>query len=108
MIIQDETNSKTSSGFKAWCAHLISKKGFDYFIFSCVILNSIILGVVWFGEPPAIGQMRTILNYALTSIFLVEAILKIVGLTPKAYFDDNWNRFDFVILVLTVGAEVAS
>ena len=35
------------------------------------------------------------------AIFTVEAVIKIVAL-KKVYFDDPWNKFDFIIVVFTL------
>jgi hypothetical protein len=36
-------------------------------------------------------------NYIFTAIFLIEALIKILGQSIRQYFDDGWNRFDFFI-----------
>mmetsp|Transcript_17670 Transcript_17670/g.2896 ORF Transcript_17670/g.2896 Transcript_17670/m.2896 type:complete len:113 (+) Transcript_17670:384-722(+) len=40
-------------------------------------------------------------NYVFIGIYTVEFILKILGLSPKLYFSNNWNKFDFIVLVLS-------
>ena len=41
-----------------------------------------------------------IINYAFCVIFTLEAIVKIYAMRTK-YFKDNWNNFDFTVVVLT-------
>jgi Ion transport protein len=41
-----------------------------------------------------------IVNDVFTAIFTVEAIIKIMA-NGKLYFKDNWNLFDFFVLLLT-------
>ncbi|XP_076441123.1 sodium channel protein 1 brain-like [Babylonia areolata] len=36
-----------------------------------------------------------------TLIFDVEAVLKIIGFGPKSYFSRRWNRFDFIISLIS-------
>jgi hypothetical protein len=38
-------------------------------------------------------------NTALTSVFSVESILKILAFGVRNYFRDGWNRFDFITVV---------
>lgn len=38
--------------------------------------------------------------------FLGECILKVIGLGFKAYFDDNWNKFDFFLVVMSLAMNV--
>ena len=40
--------------------------------------------------------METI-NYIFTAIFILEALVKIIGQGLKSYFEDGWNLFDFII-----------
>lgn len=40
------------------------------------------------------------LNYALMVIFFFELALKTIAF-DKNYFKDNWNRFDFSVIILT-------
>jgi hypothetical protein len=39
------------------------------------------------------------LNYGFTAIFLIEAILKLIGIGPKTYFEDGWNIYDCIIIL---------
>lgn len=40
-------------------------------------------------------------QYIFYGLFLLEAVLKFIGLGVKGYFNDNWNRFDFLILLVS-------
>ena len=45
-------------------------------------------------------------NDAFTGIFIAEVVLKNVALTPNIYWQDYWNRFDFVIIIASIAAVV--
>lgn len=45
-------------------------------------------------------MINDIINYIFSSIFAIEAIIKIIALR-KTYFYDGWNIFDFFIVILT-------
>ena len=40
-------------------------------------------------------------------IFIAEAVIKIIGLGIRGYFSDNWNRFDFFLVILTIAVDTA-
>jgi voltage-gated sodium channel len=42
--------------------------------------------------------------HLVTAVFVLEAVLKIVakGERPHEYFEDNWNKFDFIIVISCV------
>jgi hypothetical protein len=74
---------------------------FDASIMICIILNSIILGIQYFGQPEAYSLSLEILNYIFAFIFTFEAAVKIYGFTFKRYWEDSWNKFDLVIVIGT-------
>lgn len=78
---------------------------FDTGIVAIIILNAILLG---FGTSPEINQSYGYLidighNVTLT-IFIAEAILKMVAASPRVagYFRDGWNVFDFLVIVFAL------
>lgn len=87
---------------------MVQHRYFNWFIFVCIFLNTTALAITWFGQPGYILTLTTSLNYIFACIFIVEAVLKIIGLGFKTYFKDNWNKFDFTIVILTIVAEIAN
>ena len=37
-----------------------------------------------------------------TATFAIEAVMKLIALSPKFYFREGWNIFDFVIVALSL------
>lgn len=73
---------------------------FDPFIVFCIVLNTIAMAVVHFGQDTQLGLALEYLNYIFAFVFTVEAVIKICAMR-WAYFDDNWNNFDFSIVLGT-------
>lgn len=48
------------------------------------------------------------LNYVFSSIFIVEMIMKMIGFGVRSYFKDSWNQFDFIVVILTIIAEIVA
>ena len=42
------------------------------------------------------------INEVLTGVFIVEMVIKLFGFGVKNYFGDYFNRFDFVIVLISV------
>lgn len=57
--------------------------------------------------PKIVSDINEILNYVFAAIFTIEAIIKITAF-GKLYFKDNWNVFDFIIVVGTAIAIILS
>ena len=42
------------------------------------------------------------INLGFTLIFLLEALIKMTGLGPKAYFHVDWNKFDLFVVMASL------
>ena len=85
---------------RAWCYRVTSSNYFEGFIMTCIILNTVIMSMTYFGETAPYSLALEIINYVFAVIFTVEAVLKLVAL-HRQYFKDSWNVFDFVIVLGT-------
>jgi hypothetical protein len=75
---------------------------FDTMIQTCIVLNVIFMGMVFF---PPISDLNTFLNTAnlvFVVIFILEMLCKMIGLGLGFYFADAWNKFDCAVTVLSV------
>ena len=71
-----------------------------------IVSNAIIIFLLYFPQiergDPTSYQLLNIIDHIFILIFLVEAIVKIAVLKPKGYFSDNWNVFDFIIVLISL------
>eukprot|EP00759_Apiculatamorpha_spiralis_P048850 PhF_6_TR44136/c0_g1_i1/m.67462 len=90
-----------NSRLEAWCFWLASSREFEIFI-GCVILANVVLLTTDHHDPTAeYDYISGILNSLLSYVFVLEAILKLIAYNYK-YFWDSWNRFDFLLVLLSV------
>ena len=73
---------------------------FEWFIMWCIIANTIIMGMEFFGQSELYGNFLEAANTLFAMVFTVEACIKLSALGWK-YFDDAWNKFDFLIVLGT-------
>ena len=66
-----------------------------------IIINAVIIFLLYFPAHHD-NQLLNNIDHLFVIFFLVEAIVKLVVLKPKKYFDSNWNIFDFIIVVLSL------
>ncbi len=84
-----------------YCIVVSFSKLFRGFIFACIIVSSIIIGIETY---PAIstkyGDTIEMIHRAILWIFLFELIIRIFayGKRPWRFFLDGWNIFDFCII----------
>ena len=53
------------------------------------------------GQNPGTTDFLEFLNNIFTTVFLAEAILKIIGY-GRSYFKNSWNQFDFFVVVASM------
>ncbi|KAJ7335407.1 hypothetical protein JRQ81_013348 [Phrynocephalus forsythii] len=75
---------------------------FDIFICTVVAINNILLVAQTFAVVEIRGEwFFSAMDPAFLSVYVVEAILKIIALDVD-YFRDPWNDTDFFIMIMTV------
>ena len=89
--------------FRKALFNLQEKKWFEYFILSCIMVNTVVLMVKWYNQPTKIVSVLEDVNYFFTAIFALEAVIKIIAL-GKIYFKDGWNIFDLFIVIMSIAS----
>ena len=86
--------------FRGWCYDLIMPNinpMFQNIVTWLVLMNCICISLVEFGESQSKEAFLEYCNYAFALIFTCEVSISILALHQR-YFDDMWNRFDFVVV----------
>eukprot|EP01065_Artemidia_motanka_P014877 TRINITY_DN18716_c0_g1_i1.p1 TRINITY_DN18716_c0_g1~~TRINITY_DN18716_c0_g1_i1.p1 ORF type:complete len:1646 (+),score=510.58 TRINITY_DN18716_c0_g1_i1:41-4939(+) len=81
---------------------LVTHGAFDLLISAVVILNILTMCMQHRGQPASLGTFLEISNLVFVAIFVVEAALKVLGLGPRVYLADTWNRLDLLLVVLSL------
>lgn len=75
-------------------------------MFLFVVINTV--EMVWLMTDPA-EPTSTILNAIddyMLYVFTAECVLRILGTGLYAYFSDSWNRFDFILVVVSYATDI--
>ncbi|RHZ27288.1 hypothetical protein DYB37_011550, partial [Aphanomyces astaci] len=86
---------------RKWCYKVSTYPYFEHFITTVIMTNTVAMAVQVFGQSVATEHALTAMNSVFSVIFTIEAAAKL-GAFGRVYFDDSWNRFDFVIVVFTI------
>ncbi len=84
---------------------LVNSPGFEYFIIAVILANAALLGL---GTSSLVeGRYSDWLEMgydAALGVFIVEALLKMLALSPRPlrYFREGWNVFDFLVIVFSL------
>ncbi|KAH9426448.1 hypothetical protein DERP_011017, partial [Dermatophagoides pteronyssinus] len=93
-----------------WCwirvQELVASVVFDpfmeLFITLCIVVNTLFMAMDHHNMDKDLDDILQKGNFFFTAIFAIEASLKLIALSPKFYFREGWNIFDFVIVILSL------
>lgn len=103
---------QNSYRFQDKWVRFVEHRHFNNFITVAIIGNTILL-MMEADEISHVAEIRDsysngleIANYVFSTLFLMEAMFKVIAYNPTVYLDDGWNRLDFLIVVSSI-ADVA-
>ncbi|KAG6939142.1 sodium voltage-gated channel alpha subunit 5 [Chelydra serpentina] len=74
----------------------------DLTITLCIVLNTLFMALEHYKMTKEFDDMLYIGNLVFTGIFTAEMIFKIIALDPYYYFQQGWNIFDSIIVILSL------
>ncbi|XP_052765335.1 voltage-dependent T-type calcium channel subunit alpha-1I-like isoform X3 [Mya arenaria] len=81
---------------------VINSKYFDLAIAGVIGLNVITMAMEFYMMPKELEFALQIFNYFFTSVFILEAAMKIIALGTIRYMRDRWNQLDIFIVILSI------
>ena len=98
---------KSDKYYKYWIVDkaykIIMNEYFDAFIIGVIILNTLCLAMDKYPNfDTVILDILNVLNYVFTIVFTAETVLKIVGLGWKVFIKENFNKFDLLIVIISI------
>ncbi|KAM9233019.1 sodium channel protein type 5 subunit alpha-like [Leptosomus discolor] len=72
----------------------------DLLIMVCIIVNTLFMALEYPDMDPNYQQMIFLSDKVFTLIFTAEMILKIIALDPYHYFQQKWNIFDSIVVMI--------
>ncbi|ETV99152.1 hypothetical protein H310_08556 [Aphanomyces invadans] len=92
---------RPTNAVRAICHRIATLAYFEHFITLVILTNTGCMAVQGFGQSKATELTFNLLNLVFSVVFTLEAAVKLTCYAT-VYFEDGWNRFDFVIVVFTL------
>lgn len=96
----------TGASLRGDSGSVFAKPPFDWLILFTIVASTIVLAIdspLFILNNPRSSALFQVANLVFTIIFIAEFVLRAIAdglwFTPKAYFRQPWNVFDFVLLV---------
>uniref|UniRef100_A0A8C4VKV3 Calcium voltage-gated channel subunit alpha1 I n=1 Tax=Gopherus evgoodei TaxID=1825980 RepID=A0A8C4VKV3_9SAUR len=74
----------------------------DIFITFIICLNVVTMSLEHYNQPVSLETALKYCNYMFTTVFVLEAVLKLVAFGLRRFFKDRWNQLDLAIVLLSV------
>jgi len=96
----EEMSEKAAEGFAIQfrLKVMVKTDSFNNMIMIFIVLNTIVMASEHHGQPSWLTTTQVYLNYIFTGVFLLEMILKLLGLGFQEYTRDTMNCFDAIIV----------
>lgn len=84
--------------------NLTDSKIFNNSVTLVILLQAAVLAMETFSSLKNYNYLFEIVNTFVIIVFIVEAVLKIIGFYPhpQKYFKNGWNLIDFTVIVLSL------
>jgi len=93
-----------NSKFRTFFFKVVQSNKFEFFISAMIVSNTLFLCMDYTNAPYDYDNALEIGNMIFVIIFAIEACMKLIAYGFRYYFLENWNRFDFIIVLLSVVA----
>ena len=81
---------------------LVSSVGFNFFIFLLIIANTMTLALYRYDQSEKRELVLSWCNEFFTWAFTAELVFKLIGLGPRHYVRDGWNKFDAAVVTISL------
>ncbi|KAJ9445646.1 hypothetical protein DIPPA_53542, partial [Diplonema papillatum] len=82
--------------------NVVTSRIYEYIVFVVIIANVVVLSMWYHGMSDSLFNLMLVLYLFFALFFMLDAMLKILVLGFRNYFQNRWNLFDFVIALVGV------
>ncbi|XP_072152220.1 sodium channel protein para isoform X7 [Bemisia tabaci] len=88
--------------FQKYVALLVFDPFVELFITLCIVVNTLFMALDHHDMNKETERFLKTGNYFFSATFGFEAAMKLIAMSPKYYFQEGWNIFDFIIVALSL------
>ncbi|GAA30063.2 voltage-dependent calcium channel alpha 1 invertebrate, partial [Clonorchis sinensis] len=85
------------------CRRLVKSQTFYWIVIVLVFLNTGVLTSEHYGQPLWLDHFQDLANIIFVVLFSIEMLIKMYSLGIRCYFDFMFNRFDFFVVICSIG-----
>ena len=82
------------------CRRIVKWKYFEVVIYVVIFVNFAVIATEHYDQSDVWNSLQSYCNILFVSLFVIEALIKVIACGISGYFAQTWNRFDFAVLIL--------
>ena len=90
--------------FRLQCFKIVQSQAFEYIIMTAIVINTIFLCIDYHDKGPELSKILENANWIFVIFFTGEMLIKITAYGIKYYWYVNWNKFDCIIVIMSLVA----
>nr|UGV94655.1 CaV1 voltage-gated calcium channel alpha-1 subunit [Trichoplax adhaerens] len=87
---------------RRYCRLVVKSQTFYWLVILAVLLNTICLAVEHYEQQRVVTQFLSITNSVFVGLFTIEMSIKMYALGIEGYFMSLFNRFDFLVVLVSI------
>ena len=92
---------------KLYIKTIVNHISFEIIMLSVVLVNTVVVILGFVDTNPHRTALYDSIDYWLVVIYIIEFLMKVIGLGIFGYFRDNWNVMDFSLIVISLSTDFA-
>ena len=97
-----QNKTPRGAGCRAWVYRRVTHPRFETLILCVILFNSMLMALDGADIPTWMHVGLDQANDACTAIFVVEALLKLIGHGISDYLSEGWNVFDLLVVIVAL------
>jgi len=86
------------------CHRLVTHPLFEIRVGAVIMLNVLFMSIEHYNQHDYVTLFCMYANFGFTAFFILEAMVKIMGLGVEEFFSSGWNRFDMFVILISIGS----
>jgi len=86
------------------CWRLVTHEKFDMYVGIVIVANVMVMSLEHYQQDQMWTYLTNVINLGFTVFFVLEALVKMMGLGCCEFWSSRWNQFDVFVVLVSVGS----
>jgi hypothetical protein len=88
--------------FRLQCFKVVQSQAFEYIVMAAIVVNTVFLCIDYYHKSDELAKILDESNLTFVVFFTLELLIKLTAYGFKYYWYVNWNKFDLIIVAMSL------